>query len=161
MTRKITSTVAAIARGTADRLTLGNLDVRRDWGWAPDYVDAMVRAARAERAGDYVIATGEGHSVRDFVAAAFARAGITDWEPLVGTDPAVRPPRRRHRPRRRPRKARRDLGWSPTVTFAELVAPHGRRRPRPARIAPPVTDSARAPEIGVRDGTGSDAVPIL
>ena len=72
MTRKITSTVAAIARGEADELVLGNLDARRDWGWAPDYVDAMVRAARADEPDDYVVATGRAHSVRDFVAAAFA-----------------------------------------------------------------------------------------
>ena len=92
VTRKITSTVAAIARGDADSLVLGNLDARRDWGWAPDFVDAMIRAARADAADDYVVATGESHSVRDFVAAAFARAGIADWEPLVSTDPAfVRP----------------------------------------------------------------------
>lgn len=70
VTRKITRTVAAIAQGRADRLMLGNLDARRDWGWAPDYVDAMVRAARAESPSDYVIATGIGHSVRDFVGAA-------------------------------------------------------------------------------------------
>ena len=86
MTRKITSTVAAIARGEADRLTLGNLDARRDWGWAPDYVDAMVRAARHETARDYVIATGVGHTVRDFVAAAFGRVGIAEWESLVRVD---------------------------------------------------------------------------
>ena len=67
VTRKITATVAAIAQGRAERLTLGNLDARRDWGWAPDYVDAMVRAVRAETARDYVVATGVGHSVRDFV----------------------------------------------------------------------------------------------
>ena len=86
VTRKITSTVAAIARGDADRLTLGNMDARRDWGWAPDYVDAMVRAARADAPGDYVIATGRAHSVHDFVAAAFAAAGIADWEPLIRQD---------------------------------------------------------------------------
>ena len=60
MTRKITSTVAAIVQGRADRLVLGNLEARRDWGWAPDYVDAMVRAARADDARDYVVATGVG-----------------------------------------------------------------------------------------------------
>jgi len=92
VTRKITSTVAAIARGEADELVLGNVDVRRDRGWAPDYVDAMVRAARTDTARDYVVATGEGHSVGDFVAAAFAEVGIEDWRPLVHTDPAfVRP----------------------------------------------------------------------
>ena len=132
VTRKITSTVAAIARGAADALTLGNLDVRRDWGWAPDYTDAMVRAARAERAGDYVIATGEGHSVRDFVAAAFDHVGITDWEPLVGTDPAFVRPADATDLVGDPRKARRDLGWSPTVSFSELVG-----RMVDADLAPP------------------------
>src|SRR4051794_19224394 len=79
VTRKITSTAVAISRGQAERLVLGNLDARRDWGWAPDYVDAMVRAARVESAGDYVVATGSGHTVREFVAAAFAHVGIDEW----------------------------------------------------------------------------------
>src|SRR3954452_7500953 len=92
VTRKITSTAAAIAQGRADVLALGNLDARRDWGWAPDYVDAMVRAARADVPRDYVVATGVGRSVRDFVAAAFARAGLSDWERYVVVDPEfVRP----------------------------------------------------------------------
>ncbi len=58
---------------------MGNLDARRDWGWAPDYVDAMVRALRHATAGEYVVATGVAHSVRDFVGAAFAAAGVSDW----------------------------------------------------------------------------------
>ena len=108
VTRKITSTVAAIARGEADELVLGNLDARRDWGWAPDYVDAMVRAARADEPGDYVIATGVAHSVRDFVAAAFAAAGIDDWEQLVRQDAAFfRPGRPDRAGRRRAAGARR------------------------------------------------------
>lgn len=122
VTRKITSAVAAITAGRADRLVLGNLDARRDWGWAPDYVDAMVRALRHDEPGDYVVATGEAHSVRDFVATAFEHVGIPDWEHLVEVDPAfVRPAdpsllvgdasRARHR-----------LGWAPTVTFEEIVA---------------------------------------
>ena len=81
----------------------------------------MVRAARADRAGDYVVATGEGHSVRDFVAAAFAHVGITDWEPLVGTDPAFVRPADATELVGDPGKARRHLGWSPTVTFTDLV----------------------------------------
>jgi GDPmannose 4,6-dehydratase len=121
VTRRITSTVAAIARGQADELTLGNLDARRDWGWAPDYVDALVRSARADRARDYVIATGVAHTVLDFVAAAFRRAGIEDWRPLVRSDPdLVRP----HDPAELTGdagRARRELGWSPTVGFDELV----------------------------------------
>jgi GDPmannose 4,6-dehydratase len=121
VTRKITSTVAAITQGRADRLTLGNLDSRRDWGWAPDYVDAMVRAARVTAARDYVIATGVGHSVRDFVDAAFRHAGIDDWSTHVDVDPEfVRPVD--------PRDltgdaslARTELGWRPTVDFDEIV----------------------------------------
>ncbi len=122
VTRKITSTVVAIARGEADRLELGNLDARRDWGWAPDYVDAMVLAARADRPDDYVVASGVAHSVRDFVAAAFAHVGIEEWEHLVEVDPALA------RPVDAPElvgdagKAARELGWAPTVGFEELVA---------------------------------------
>jgi GDPmannose 4,6-dehydratase len=102
-------------------LVLGNLDARRDWGWAPDYVDAMVRAARATAADDYVVATGEGRSVRDFAAAAFARAGITDWEPLLVSDPALYRPADATELTGDASKARRELGWAPTVTFEEIV----------------------------------------
>ncbi|PVG84491.1 GDP-mannose 4,6 dehydratase [Nocardioides gansuensis] len=121
VTRKITSTVAAIAQGRADRLVLGNLDARRDWGWAPDYVDAMVRAARADEARDYVVATGEAHSVREFVAAAFARAGIAHWEGLVETDPRFLRPTDATELLGDSTRARKHLGWSPTVGFEELV----------------------------------------
>jgi GDPmannose 4,6-dehydratase len=121
VTRKITSTVAAIARGRADVLALGNLDARRDWGWAPDYVDAMVRAARADIARDYVVATGVGRSVRDFVAAAFARAGISDWEPLVVVDPEFVRPADPTELVGDATLARTALGWSPSVEFDEIV----------------------------------------
>ncbi|WP_395657326.1 GDP-mannose 4,6-dehydratase [Nocardioides sp.] len=121
VTRKITSTVASIARGRADVLTLGNLDARRDWGWAPDYVDAMVRAARADQATDYVVATGVAHSVRDFVAAAFAQAGITDWEDLVVVDQEFVRPADPTELVGNATRARRLLGWSPTVGFDEVV----------------------------------------
>ncbi|NYG54720.1 GDP-mannose 4,6-dehydratase [Nocardioides perillae] len=122
VTRKITSTVAAIARGEADTLTLGNLEARRDWGWAPEYVDAMVRAARHEVAQDYVVATGETHSVRDFVAAAFAAAGIDDWEGLVESDAALVRAADAAVSVGDASRARRDLGWAPATTFAEVVA---------------------------------------
>lgn len=122
VTRKITSTVAAIAQGRESSLTLGNLDARRDWGWAPDYVDAMVRAARASSARDYVVATGEGRSVREFVGAAFTHAGIDDWSSLVLTDPALARPADPHDLTGDPTRARTELGWSPTVGFDELVA---------------------------------------
>jgi GDPmannose 4,6-dehydratase len=122
VTRKITSTVAAIARGDADELVLGNLDARRDWGWAPDYVDAMVRAARADEPADYVVATGRAHSVRDFVAAAFAAAGITDWEPYVRQDPRFFRPADPTELVGDASRARDVLGWTPTVAFDEVVA---------------------------------------
>ena len=121
VTRKITSTVAAIARGEADTLALGNLDARRDWGWAPDYVDALVRAARAEAATDYVVATGVSHSVRDFVAAAFAHAGVADWEARVVVDADLVRPTDAAELVGDASRARRLLGWEPTVTFEELV----------------------------------------
>ena len=89
VTRKITRRVAEIALGRADELVLGNLDARRDWGWAPDYVDAMQRALRYPDPDDYVVATGHDRSVRDFVAAAFARVGIDSWESLVRIDAAL------------------------------------------------------------------------
>ncbi|NTW38582.1 MAG: GDP-mannose 4,6-dehydratase, partial [Cellulomonadaceae bacterium] len=122
VTRKITAGVARIARGEQSGLVMGNLDARRDWGWAPDYVDAIVRAARLGQGDDFVVATGEAHSVADFVSAAFARVGVQDWRPYVSTDP------RFARPVDAPElvgdasKARRVLGWAPTVTFGELVA---------------------------------------
>ena len=121
VTRKITSTVAAIADGRADRLVLGNLDARRDWGWAPEYVDGMVRALRHEVPGDWVLATGEAHSVRDFVAAAFAHVGIADWERYVETDPAFARPVDAPELVGDASKAARLLGWRASVRLPELV----------------------------------------
>ena len=121
VTRKITSTVAAIACGREERLTLGNLDVRRDWGWAPDYVDAMVRAARADTARDYVIATGVSHSIRDFVDAAFRHARITDWTALVDIDAALVRPADATDLAGDATRAREELGWEPLVTFEDVV----------------------------------------
>jgi GDPmannose 4,6-dehydratase len=121
VTRKITSTVAAIAEGRAERLILGNLDARRDWGWAPDYVDALVRAARAEEPRDFVVATGVSHSVRDFAAAAFHHAGIDDWESLVDSDPGLVRPADPTDLTGDASRARTMLGWTPTVGFEELV----------------------------------------
>ena len=121
VTRKITQTVARIAQGLETELVLGNLDARRDWGWAPDYVDAMVRAARAPEADDYVVATGEAHSVLDFALAAFDRVGISDGRSRIRVDTAL------VRPGDPPvlvgdaSRARAVLGWKPTVTFTELV----------------------------------------
>jgi GDPmannose 4,6-dehydratase len=121
VTRKITQTAAAIATGRADELVLGNLGAKRDWGWAPDYVDALVRAARHAVPDDYVIATGQGHTVRDFVAAAFARAGVADWEPLVRSDPAFVRPVDAVELVGDSSKATAALGWAPRVSFEEIV----------------------------------------
>ena len=121
VTRKITRTAARIAQGLETELVLGNLDARRDWGWAPDYVDAMVRAARHDEPGDYVVATGTAHSVREFVGAAFARAGVTGWEDLVRVDPAFFRPVDAAEQVGDPALARSVLGWEPTVGFSELV----------------------------------------
>ncbi len=122
VTRKITATVARIAAGLADGLELGALDVKRDWGWAPDYVDAMVRAIRHDTPGDFLIATGEAHTVKEFVGAAFAAVGIADWEHLVSVNPAFVRPAEITTMLGNPAKAREQLGWAPTVTFDELVA---------------------------------------
>lgn len=121
VTRKITSGVAAIARGDATELRLGNLDARRDWGWAPDYVDAMVRAVRADEPDDYVVATGEGRTVREFVGAAFRRAGITDWDRHVHVDQDFVRPADPSDLTGDATKARTRLGWTPSIGFEEIV----------------------------------------
>ena len=121
VTRKITRSAARISLGLEQELALGNLDARRDWGWAPDYVDAMVRAARHAVASDYVVATGEAHSVRDFVAAAFTHAGVTDWEDRIRVDQAFVRPSDAALQVGDASRARRELGWAPTVDFAGLV----------------------------------------
>jgi len=118
--RKITRAVAAISRGDQDKLALGNIDVLRDWGYAPDHVDGMLRIIAEDEPDDYVVATGEPRSVRDFVQQAFSVVGIADWESHVVIDPALY----------RPADPRalvgdstrlRSLGWKPTVGFEELV----------------------------------------
>ena len=159
VTRRITATVAAIARGRADKLVLGNLDSRRDWGWAPDYVDALVRAARADRPDDYVIATGVGHTVRDFAAAAFARAGIADWEPLLESDPALFRPADALDLTGDSAKAHRDLGWSPTVDFAEVVGRMVDADLAPARLIADVALVEEARAAPVSETRASDRRP--
>ncbi|MCZ2838600.1 GDP-mannose 4,6-dehydratase [Modestobacter sp. VKM Ac-2985] len=122
VTRKVTAAAARIARGQQDELAMGNLDARRDWGWAPDYVAAMVLAARADEGRDYVVATGVGHSVREFVAAAFRAAGIDDWERHVTLDPRFARPSDAPEQLGDASRARELLGWAPTVPFEEIVA---------------------------------------
>ncbi len=121
VTRKISKAAARIARGEQDTLALGALDVRRDWGWAPDYVDGMVRAARHEVAGDYVLATGVTHTVREFAAAAFTAAGITEWEHLVQVDQEFLRPVETAQLCGDSTRARQVLGWGHSVDFDTLV----------------------------------------
>lgn len=121
VTRKITVAVARILRDGGGTLALGNLDVRRDWGWAADYVDALVRAVRHADADDFVVATGITHSVAEFAAAAFAHVGITDWQEHVVVDPQFVRPADAAEIVGDSSKARRVLGWAPTVTFEQVV----------------------------------------
>jgi GDPmannose 4,6-dehydratase len=120
VTRKITLGVARIAHGLADELTLGNLDSRRDWGFAGDYVRAMHLMLQQGEPTDYVIGTGIMHSVRDLVEAAFTCVGL-DWEKYVKVDPAMIRPAEVDVLCANPDRARTELGWTPQVSFSELV----------------------------------------
>lgn len=120
VTRKITHAVARIAGGRQDSLLLGNLDARRDWGYAPDYVEAMWRMLQQPDPSDFVVATGETHSVREFVERAFARVNL-DWQPYVVIDPALVRPAEVDLLVGDPTRAREILDWHPRVGFAELV----------------------------------------
>lgn len=122
VTRKITHSAARIAAGLQEELVLGDLDTRRDWGWAPDYVDAILAIARAETPDDFVVATGVSHSIREFVRIAFAEAGITDWERYVRSDAEFVRPTDATELVGDTEKIGRVLGWAPTVSFAEMVA---------------------------------------
>ncbi len=122
VTRKITASAARISRGLQDRLELGNLSARRDWGWAPDYVDALRLAVRAGRPDDYVIATGVAHSVEDFVQAAFARAGVDDWRSVVSVSEEFMRSGDAPQQLGDASHARAALGWAPTVDFDGIVA---------------------------------------
>ena len=121
VTRKITAAAARIAAGRQDTLQLGTLDVRRDWGWAPDYSRALELAAEADAPDDFVIATGTTHSIADFVRLAFARVGIDDWADRVVLDPAFRRPVDPSEQVGDSSRARSALGWKPTVGFSEIV----------------------------------------
>lgn len=122
VTRKISNTVAKIKLGKAKKLTLGNLHARRDWGYAPDYVEAMWLMLQQEKADDYVIAMGENHSVEEFVKLAFGVVGIADWEKYVVANKQefMRPAEVDYLVGDYS-KARKKLGWKPKTTFKELV----------------------------------------
>jgi GDPmannose 4,6-dehydratase len=121
VTRKVTDGAARIKLGLARELRLGNLDARRDWGFAGDYVEAMWRMLQQATPQDYVIGTGQTHSVRELVEAAFGHVGL-DWRKHVVTDPKYMRPAEVDLLQADPSKARRELGWTPQVGFNELVA---------------------------------------
>jgi GDPmannose 4,6-dehydratase len=120
VTRKVTRGIGQILAGKADQLRLGNMDAKRDWGHARDYVEAMWLMLQQDKADDYVIATGEMRSVRDFVAAAFAMVSL-DWQKYVVVDEAYMRPAEVHELRGDASKATKLLGWKPKTTFEELV----------------------------------------
>ncbi len=120
VTRKITRAAARIKLGLQETLYLGNLEAKRDWGYAPEYVEAMWRMLQAEAPEDYVIATGESHSVREFVEEAFGHLGL-DWEAHVKQDPRYLRPTEVDALIGDAGKAKRLLGWQPKTTFKELV----------------------------------------
>ncbi len=120
VTRKIIAAAGRIARGSTEKLHLGNLEIYRDWGWAPEYVDAMWRMLQRDQAEDFVIATGETHSLEDFVAAAFGAHGL-DWREHVARDPSLLRPADIHYNAGNPAKARTLLGWAATNRLPEVV----------------------------------------
>jgi GDPmannose 4,6-dehydratase len=121
VTRKVSDGVARIKLGLATELRLGNLDARRDWGYAGDYVEAMWRMLQPPQPQDVVIGTGVTHSVRELVEEAFGRVGL-DWRKYVVTDPAFTRPAEVDVLQADPSLAKRALGWEPKVAFRELVA---------------------------------------
>jgi GDPmannose 4,6-dehydratase len=120
VTRKVTDGAARIKRGLATELKLGNLDAHRDWGFAGDYVRAMWQMLQQDKADDYVIATGESHSVRELVEIAFARVDL-DWQQFVKLDPALIRPAEVDHLIGDASRAKSELGWAPSVDFKGLV----------------------------------------
>jgi GDPmannose 4,6-dehydratase len=120
VTRKVTRAAARIRHGLDRKLYLGNLDARRDWGFAGDYVEAMWLMLQQDKPDDYVVATGESYSIRDLLDVAFSTLGL-DWRPYVEIDPRYFRPTEVDHLRGNAAKARRVLGWAPRVTFRQLV----------------------------------------
>jgi GDPmannose 4,6-dehydratase len=121
VTRKVSQAVARIKLGLQDEIVMGNLDAKRDWGFAGDYVEAMWRMLQQDTADDYVVATGETHSIGELLDIAFAAVGIDDWSGYVRQDPAFMRPAEVDLLIGDPTKAREALGWEPKVGFSELV----------------------------------------
>ncbi|MBI5411645.1 GDP-mannose 4,6-dehydratase [Candidatus Peregrinibacteria bacterium] len=121
VTRKISDGVARIKLGMADKLQLGNLDSKRDWGFAGDYVEAMWAMLQQDKPDNYIVSTGKTHSVEDFCKEAFKVAGITDWKQYITQDPRYMRPSELHVLQGSSNKAKNILGWTPKVDFEGLV----------------------------------------
>ena len=122
VTRKITDGVARIHLGLQDKIVLGNLDTKRDWGYAPDYVESMWTMLQQDEPDDYVVATGKTHSLGEFLDSAFQHIGITDWGKYVGQDERYMRPADVFYLAGDSTKARDELGWIPTTPFQEMVS---------------------------------------
>jgi len=121
VTRKVSIAVARIKLGLQDEIVMGNLDAKRDWGFAGDYVDAMWRMLQQDTADDYVISTGATHSIRELLDVAFGAVGIDDWDGYIKQDPRFMRPAEVELLIGDSAKAKDVLGWEPTVNFTELV----------------------------------------
>jgi GDPmannose 4,6-dehydratase len=121
VTRKISQGVAEIARGKRDSLTLGNIEISRDWGWAPDYVDGMISILEHDSPDDFILATGQSHTLKEFVATAFQSVGIEDWVKYLTIDSALVRPADVVSVVGNSSKARQMLNWSPAVSFESMV----------------------------------------
>lgn len=121
VTRKITDGVARIKLGLAKDIKLGNLDSKRDWGYAGDYVEAMWLILQQKEPGNYIVSTGESHSIKEFLDVAFRHVGIKSWKKYVKIDPRFKRPAELHTLQGKPNKAMNKLKWRPKIKFEELV----------------------------------------
>lgn len=121
VTRKITDGIARIKHGLSNEIRLGNLDSKRDWGFAGDYVEAMWLMLQQNEPDNYIISTGKTHSIREFLDAAFGTVGITDWSKYVVIDPQFKRPAELFTLQGKSNKARKKLGWKPKTSFQQLV----------------------------------------
>ena len=147
VTRKVSQGVARIKLGLQDTLTIGNMDVYRDWGFAGDYVEAMWRMLQQPEGGDYVIATGKCHSVRDLLDVAFSHVGIDQWDSHVKQDPSLLRPAEVDLLVGDATKARDTLGWQSKVSFEEVIGMMVE--------ADLVSQSRSTPSIAIADRSGS------
>ena len=121
VTRKVTDGIARIKLGLSDSITLGNLDAKRDWGFAGDFVEAMHLILQQQEASDYVIATGEQHTIGELLDVGFAHVGIDNWKDLVKSDPRFKRPAELHSLCGDSSRARQQLGWQPKTSFEEMI----------------------------------------